>query len=255
MCFRLVGLASLAVSLSFVAAAQDAPAPPQQEPPSAGPGTGAGMGMGQGGGRGWGGGPFMGGRGVGGTVTEVAADHYTIKTLPRDTYTIHYSVNTRILKQSGQRPAEGAMRVPPEQIKPSDIHVGDVIMAAGEVDASAKSVGAMTVVKLDPERVREMREMQDNFGKTWLMGRVTAVNDTKVTLQSPVDNAEHTFMADENTSFRRRREPITLADIEVGANVRVEGAVKEGVFVASSVNLMMPPATGGPAPREGPPPH
>ena len=244
--FPLIGLASLAVSLTIVAAAQDAPAPPQTPPND-------GAGMGQGRGRGWGGG-FMGGRGVVGTVTEVAADHYTIKTLTGETYTVHYSANTRVLKQSGQRPAEGAMRVPPEEIKPADIHVGDVIMAAGEVDAGAKSVGAMSVVKLDPERVREMHEMQANFGKTWLMGRVTAVNDTKVTLQSPVDNAEHTFMADENTSFRRRREPITLADIEVGANVRVEGAMKEGVFVASTVNVMGPPVSGGPARREGPPP-
>jgi len=100
-----------------------------------------------------------------------------------------------------------------------------------------------------------MREMQANFGKTWLLGKVTAVNDTKVTLQSPVDNAEHTFVADENTSFRRRREPVTLADIQVGANVRVDGTVNEGVFVASTVSLMGPPAMGGPAPREGPPPQ
>jgi preprotein translocase subunit YajC len=244
--FRLLGLVSLALFMGITAAAQDAPAPPQTPP------DGSGMGRGRGGG--WGGG-FMGGRGVSGTVTEVAADHYTIKTLTGETYTVHYSANTRVLKQSGQRPAEGAMREPPEQIKPTDIQVGDVIMAGGEIDAAAKSVGAMTVVKLDPERVKEMREMQANFGKTWLMGRVTAVNDTKVTLQSPVDNAEHTFVADENTSFRRRREPVTLADIQVGANVRVEGAVKEGVFVASTVNVMGPPVNGGPARREGPPPQ
>jgi len=70
-----------------------------------------------------------------------------------------------------------------------------------------------------------------------------------------VDNAEHTFVADENTSFRRRREPVTLADIQVGSNVRVDGTVKEGVFVASTVSLMGPPAIGGPAQREGPPPQ
>ena len=116
-------------------------------------------------------------------------------------------------------------------------------------------VGAMSVIKLDPERVREMQEMQANFGKTWLVGRVTSVNETKVTIQSPVDNAEHTFVADENTSFRRRREPVTLADIQVGANVRVDGAVKDGSFVASTVNLMGPQARGGPEPREGPPPQ
>ncbi len=194
------------------------------------------------------------GRGVAGTVSEVAADHYTIKTLAGETYTIHYSANTRVVMQPSQRSA-GAMRVPPQEIKPADIRVGDVIMANGEVDATAKSIGAVVVMKIDPERAREMREMQANFGKTWLAGRVTAVNDTKVTLHSPMDDADHTFVADENTTFRKRREPVTLADIEVGSNVRVEGTVKEGVFVASAVNVGGPPTTGGPAQREGPPPQ
>jgi hypothetical protein len=197
----------------------------------------------------------MGGRGVGGTVSEVAADHYTIKTLSGETFTVHYSANTRVLKQPARVAGAEAMRVPPQEIKAADIHVGDAIMAMGELDPSAKSVGAITVVKLDPERAREMREMQANFGKTWLAGRVTEVKDTKVTLHSPIDDADHTFVADENTSFRRRRVPITLADIEVGANVRVEGAVKQGVFVASNVSVMGPPATGGPTPPEGPPPQ
>jgi preprotein translocase subunit YajC len=246
--FRFAGLMSLSLLLVVSAAAQDAPASPQESPA-----PGRGMGSGQGRGRGWGMG--MGGRGVAGTVSEVAADHYTIQTTNGETYAVHYSVNTRVLMQPAQRAEAGAMRTPPQEIKPADIHVGDAIMAMGEIDSAAKSVGAMTVVKIDPERARAMREMQANFGKTWLMGRVTAINETKVTLQSPVDNAEHTFAADENTSFRRRREPVTLADIQPGTNVRVEGAVKEGVFVATAVNVMGPPAAGGPAPHEGPPPQ
>jgi hypothetical protein len=188
-------------------------------------------------------------------VSEVATDHYTIKTMTGETFTVHYSANTRVLKQPPRPANTAAMRVPPQEIKPADIRVGDAIMAMGEMDAAAKSVGAMTVVKLDPDRAREMREMQANFGKTWLVGRVTALNETKVTLHSQVDDADHTFVADENTSFRSRRAPVTLAEIQVGANVRVEGTVKEGVFVASSVNVMGPPVTGGPAPREGPPPQ
>jgi hypothetical protein len=197
----------------------------------------------------------MGGRGVVGVVTDVAPDHYAVKNDNGETYTVHYSVNTHLVKQPAQRPEAGAMSSPPEEIKPTDIKVGDAIMARGEVDVTSKSVGALLVVKIDPERAREMREMEANFGKTWLAGRVTAVQDTKVTLQSPVDNAEHTFVADENTSFRKRRAPVTLADVEVGANVRVEGVVKEGVFVASTVSVMGPPANGGPARRDGPPPQ
>jgi hypothetical protein len=45
-------------------------------------------------------------------------------------------------------------------------------------------------------------------------------------------------VADENTTFRRRRDPITLADIQVGDIVRAEGAVKDGVFTAATVGDM-----------------
>ncbi len=203
---------------------------------------------GQRGGRGgWGEGGFGGG-GITGTVTEAAADYYTIKTDSGETYTIHFSANTRIMKQMirqrGERGEGGGN--PPQMLKPSEIKVGDVIGAMGEVDAAAKSVGAVAIVQIDPERARQMREAQANFGKTWLMGKVTAINETKVTLFSSVDNAAHAFVADENTTFRKHREPVTLADVQVGDTVRVEGAVKDGSFVAASVTVMGMPPGGTP---------
>ena len=198
---------------------------------------------------GWGGGMGMGG-GITGTVTEVAADHYTIKTDAGDTYTIHFSVNTRIVKQTIQRRGEGGGN-PPQTIQPSEIKVGDAVGVMGEVDAAAKSVGAVVIAQLDPERARQIRELRANFGKTWIQGKVTAINETKVTLLSSVDNAAHAFVADENTTFRKRREPITLADVQAGDVVRVEGAVKDGTFVAAAVVVMgMPPGGTPVVPRE-----
>lgn len=192
----------------------------------------------------WGGGMGVG-RGVMGVVTEAAADHFTIKTDSGDLYTVHYSVNTRIFKGAGgprRRSDDAEMPMtPPQTIKASEIKVGDVIGASGEVDANAKSVGAIAIFQIDPERARQIREMQANYGKTWLMGRVTAINDVKVTLQGGPDNTAHTFVADENTTFRKRRDPITLADIQVGDMVRVEGAIKNGSFFATTVAVMGPP--------------
>jgi hypothetical protein len=222
------------------------------------------------------------GRGVTGTVTEATADHFTIKNEAGEVYTVHFSANTRIVKSvprpagagndsqagaGGARGGNGGGRwgggqgEPPVAIKASDIKVGDVIVAGGEVDDAAKSVGAVMVMQLDPERVKQMREMQANFGKTWLMGRVTAVNETKVTIESNVDHASHAFMADENTTFRKRRDPVTLADVQVGDTVRVEGAVKGGAFVATTVSVMGQGPSGGPGggpgaggpPPQGPP--
>jgi hypothetical protein len=83
-----------------------------------------------------------------------------------------------------------------------------------------------------------MREMQANYGKTWLMGKITAIDGVKVTLMGSMDNVSRTFVADENTTFRRRREPITMADMQVGDPVRVEGAIKGADFVATTVAVM-----------------
>jgi hypothetical protein len=256
--------ATIAIGLAFavgLSAQDDSTLPPFGPPPAHGGG-------GQHGGRG-GRGDVFGGNGIAGTVTATAADHYTIKTEAGESYTIHFSVNTRILKQSiergrgksgngtafggqGQGGPEGPGGNPPQPIKASEIKIGDAIGVMGEVDAVAKSVGAVVIVQIDPERAKEMRAMQANFGKTWLLGKVTAVNEAKVVLQSAVDNAAHAFVADENTTFRKRREPITLADVQVGDMVRVEGVVKDRVFVAASVAVMSTPPGGTPSvPREG----
>lgn len=211
------------------------------------------------------------GRGITGTVAEVAGDHLIIKDEAGEAYTVHFSANTRILKQTpppaGQQargndnqPAAGEIRGggnggrngwggerrnPPTPIQASDIKVGDVILSAGDIDDNAKSVGAVMILQLDPESVKQMRQMRTDFGKTWLMGRVTAINETKVTLESHVDNASHAFVADENTEFRKRRDPITLGDIQVGDMVRVTGAVKNSVFVAANVAVMGGRPNGG----------
>ena len=208
---------------------------------------------GQRGGRGgWGG--MSGGGGVTGTVTEVLADHYIIKTDGGETYTIQFSANTRIMKQMARQRGEGGGN-PPQPLKSTDIKVGDAVAALGEVNAAAKSVGAVVVLQLDPERAKQFREMQANFGKTWLMGKVTAIDGTKVSIFAAVDNAAHAFVADENTTFRKHREPITLTDVQVGDRVRVEGAVKDGIFVAASVTVMGMPQGGAPSvPHDGAPP-
>jgi len=239
------------------ACAQDAN-PPQQTGDASAQESGRPPRAGRGG---WG----MMGRGILGTVTEVAADHYTVKTEAGDLYTVRFSTNTRIMKGGG---GGGGMRRggqdeggpppnPPEAIKPTDIKVGDAIAAGGEVDATAKSVGAAVIFQIDPERAKQMREMQANYGKTWLTGRVIAVSDVKVTLQGGPGNEAHSFVADENTTFRKRRDPITLADIQVGDMVRVEGTLKDGSFVAKSVAVMGPPPqrTMQPGSAAPPPPQ
>jgi hypothetical protein len=200
-----------------------------------------------------------GGRGVLGAVTEVAADHYMIKTDAGEIYTVHFSVNTRIVKQGAGRraggggDAEGGERAAPQTLKPTDIKVGDFITAGGEMDAATKSLGAVFIAQVDPERAKQMREMQANYGKTWLAGRILSIDGTTIKIEGMVDQAPHSIEVDENTSFHQRRDAITLADIKPGEQLRAEGAVKGGVFLATTVNAIEPqnrerePGTGAPA--------
>jgi Domain of unknown function (DUF5666) len=250
---RLLSAIVIAVAFAAAAGAQDSGSAP---PSGQNAGSGSGGGYGQHGDRGYGGGMGGGagmiGRGLMGTVTEVAADHYTIKTDAGDVYTVHFTADTRIFKQvaGGMRGpgSEGAGEQgtgggrgyggnPPQEIKPTDIKVGDAIAVMGNIDATAKSAAATRIAQLDPAVVQQIRSMEANFGKTWLMGKVTAIEGAKITLTGAIDNAPHTIAADENTAFRKRREPITLADIQVGDTVRADGAVKDGVFTATDVNV------------------
>jgi len=210
----------------------------------------------------------MGGRGVVGTVTAMAPGVYTVKTELGQTFKVQFSVNTNFMKQvarphdengnrrTGAQRGESGYRqqAPPEPIKATDIKVGDDIAALGEVSQSANSVGATLIVLIDPERAKMMHEQRANFGKTWLMGKVTAINETKLSIAGSLDNADYTIQADENTTFRKHREPITLADVQVGDMVRAEGSMKDGSFVAASVAVMgMPPGGMPRVPRDAQP--
>ncbi len=188
-----------------------------------------------------------GGQGVRGTVTAVFPAYLTIKTAEGDSYKVSTGANTRMFKNH-------------EPVKMSDIHVGDMLIAAGEVDSKAKTVGAAFVAVVDAERVRKMRE---ELGKSWISGKVTAINETKISIDR-IDGVSQTIVVDENTSFRKRRESITLADIKVGDNVNGRGQLKDGVFVATQLGVGGPGITslgpggrhgaGGPGGNQGPPP-
>ena len=252
-CFSIL----LGLALSTVIYAQDQnPAPDQNSPATAGQnGGGSGMGRGR---RGGGFGMGMTGRGIAGTVTEAAEDHFKVKTFEGEVYTVNFGADTRMMKiqggMGGRRGMGGGGGMggnPPEPIKVGQIKVGDAIAARGQVDSSSKTVGATAIMLLDPQMAQRMQQMAAEYGKTWLMGRVTAIQGTTVTLMGSQDDAPHTFVVNENTDFRERRNPITLADIKAGDIVRAQGAVSDGQFTATNVNVMRMPqrprnGTGGP---------
>jgi len=236
---RFAGLA-LAATLAAAVALPSLSAPPllaQDQPPQARQGRGyggGGMGMG------------MPGSGTAGTVTAISGNNLTIKNEQGQTYTVQTGPNTRIRKDR-------------ELAKISDIHVGDTIMAAGNVDDQAQTVGAMFVIVLSPEQAAQMEKMRATFGKTWTAGRVTAIKDLTLTVERP-DKAIQIIAVDENTVFHKRergaQQDITFPEIKVGDRVRADGSVQSGGnFLATTLDVSEPrqPGEGRPGNRPGSP--
>ena len=158
-------------------------------------------------------------RGIQGDVTAVSGSTLTVKTEEGQVYTVSTGPNTRFRKQR-------------DQITISDLHPGDMIAAMGDKDAKAHTVGAMFVIVMDKARYEQM---QAEFGKTWTAGTVQSISGTNITIKR-TDGVTQTVAVDENTTFRRRREDITLADIKVGDEINARGTLHNGTFVATQVS-------------------
>ncbi len=208
-------------------------------------------------------------RSVRGTVTAVAPPFISIKTETDETWQVKLGPNARIVKSSGAMPGEhrrnqrdqnqSDQQTPPESIPVADIHVGDILAAGGDIDASAKKVNAAFGFVIDAATVKQLAA---DWAVTYIAGKITALNadQAKITVQRP-DGKTATIQADENTSFRKRRESITLADIKVGDRVTGRGALKNGVFTPATLVVFDANARRGernagdsPAPSTAPPP-
>ena len=173
---------------------------------------------------------FGQGNGVRGTVTAAGADSLTIRTDGGETYKVLFSANTRLMKER-------------QPIEASEIHVGDMLVAGGIVNTKAKTVGAVVLFDVDAAKVREAKA---GFGKTWVAGKVTGIHELKITIERAGDKQVQVIGVDENTSFRKRREDVTLADVKVGDFITAQGALHEDLFQATSLRVMTPGQNSGP---------
>ena len=79
----------------------------------------------------------------------------------------------------------------------------------------------------------------EDMGKKFIAGEVKAINETKLTVARP-DGQTQDIEVDENTSFKKGGESITLADIKVGDFVAGPGELKDNIFVAKELRAGRP---------------
>src|SRR5207302_1592053 len=125
----------------------------------------------------------------------------------------------------------------------------DVIFARGELKNN--SMQAVVVSVVNPEMIQRFQQggagggpnmggfNREDLGKKFIVGEVKAVNETKLTIARP-DGQTQDIEVDENTSFKKGGESITLADIKVGDSVAGPGELKDNMFVAKELRASRP---------------
>jgi hypothetical protein len=186
---------------------------------------------------------------IAGEVTAVSGATVSVKTEDDATRQIVTTTNTRIMRSR-------------TTAKVADLKVGDGVVAVGKLDGPN---GTMHAAMLFATDAAQLKALKDNLGKTYITGKVTAIDMTNatITVERP-DHVAQTIGLDETTSFKRGTRPggpaagtgtteaappastesVTLADIKIGDNVHGTGAMKSGVFVPAQLIILPPGAQG-----------
>lgn len=191
---------------------------------------------------------FQRGPGVMGTITAINGNAVTLKSFDGTTATVNLTPQTEFRKD--QQPA-----------KLTDFKVGDMVFVRGE--PAGEHIWTATVMGTRSEASRRFRE---GMGKDFIVGKIQSIDGLNLTI-ARFDGVSQTITVNENTSFHKNGESVTLADFAPGDRVFVRGETKNGVFVPAMLNSGQPGRTGmmgGPPqqapaggtqapPKEGPP--
>jgi hypothetical protein len=210
-----------------------------QEPAGAAAGSAAGQqtqGPGEGQGRGQ-----SGPRPLFGKITSMDAGTLVIARQDGQTVTVKLTEQTEFRKDR-------------EPAKATDFKVGDMVMVRGDENAdhtvTAKVVGARAGggggMAGGPGSgggpggggpgMRAGAAM-GTLGKDYVAGEIKSIDAPRMTVLR-TDGVTQTLELNEETSLRRGRESITMADIKVGDHLMARGAVEKDAFVPKGVMVM-----------------
>src|SRR6266852_1817944 len=123
--------------------------------------------------------------------------------------------------------------------KRSDFKVGDVIAVRGQENPdhtwTAQMIGARSV----NGEGRGPNMQAGTLGKDYVAGEVKTVDAPKISVLR-TDNVTQTIELNEDTSLRKGRDAITMAEIQVGDHLVARGATQDNVFVPKFVMVIGP---------------
>jgi hypothetical protein len=132
--------------------------------------------------------------------------------------------------------------------KRSDFKVGDVVLVRGEENPdhswTAQIVGGRSANGSGPSGRGGPGGggpfvQGGTLGKDFVIGEIKSVDAPKLAVLR-ADNVTQTLELNEETSLRKGRESITMADVQVGDHVFARGVVQNDVFVPKMVVVINP---------------
>jgi len=145
--------------------------------------------------------------------------------------------------------AQTEFRKDREPAKVTDFKVGDMVFVRGDQNpdhtVTARMIGTRTGGPGGGPGARQgggpgggMMSL-GTLGKDYVAGEIKAIDAPRLTVLRP-DNVTQVLELNEETSLRKGRDSITMADIQVGDHVMARGAVQNNVFVPKGVMVMTP---------------
>jgi hypothetical protein len=209
-----------------------------------------------------------------GTITSVGVDRFEIKKPDGTTQTVRVNDQTRYRQRSAQQDQQ------PQELALEDLKVGDNVMVRGAPNAD-KQVVAMMVTRVTKEQFARFQAgegpgtsqggpgggqggpgggrggfgggggMGPGGGGPRMGGEILSINGNQIKVQGR--QGERTIVVNDQTTFTKQGQTITLKDLKVGDHIFATGKEADGQFVATEVRTGMGRGGGGRGGAQGPP--
>jgi hypothetical protein len=171
-----------------------------------------------------------------GKITAINGKTLTIKSMEGRDVTVTVTDSTRFVKDR-------------QPVKLSDFKVGDMAIVRGRSTGTDAWEAELLGTRTGGSGGFGPGGFAEGLGKKFIAGEIKAIDGTHLTI-ARMDGETQSIAVDENTSFRKEGESVTLADFKVGDHIYGPGELKDGTFTATTLNLgdprmMRPGAANG----------